>query len=136
MKKIVRLTESDIHKIVKESVNQVIKEVLDTTDSIKQFYNDKGEQLNSPQSKIKGILNPKWKERKNRQMGVLKDKYDDIKLIDRHLNNMDNGHTIDDGDTESWLDQESETYPGFTNRQLRDLKDMGFGREYEEMYYA
>ena len=130
-KKLISLTESDLHKIVKESVNRVISEVLDTTDSIKYFYNSKGEKLNNPKSKIKGILDPKWKERKKRQMNTIRDKYDDIRLIDRHLGNMDDGyyhhdHEIDDSNIESWLDQESEKYPGFTNRQLRDLKNKGF----------
>ena len=91
-KKLIRLTESDLHRIVKESVNKILTEVLDTTDSIKSFYNNKGEKLNSPKSKIKGILNPKWKERKKRQMNTIRDKYDDINLIDRHLGNMDNGY--------------------------------------------
>ena len=138
-KKLIRLTESDLHKIVKESVNKILYEVLDTTDSIKSFYNDKGEQLSKPKAKIKGMLNPKWRERKNQQMNMLRDRHDDIRRIDRHLNNMDNGyyhhdHVIDDSNIESWLDQESEKYPGFTNRQLRDLTNMGFGRENEELY--
>ena len=137
-KKLIRLTESDLHKIVKESVNRVLTEVLDTTDSIKSFYDNKGKKLNSPKSKIKGILDPKWKERKNRQMDTIKDKYNDISLIDRHLGNMDDGyyrhdHEIDDSNIESWLDQESEKYPGFTNRQLRDLKDKGFNNN--DKYY-
>ena len=136
MKQRIRLTESDLHRIVKESVNKILNEVLDTTDSIKSFYNDKGEQLNKPQSKIKGMLDPKWRKRKSQQMSMLKDRHDDIRRIDRHLNNMDNGyfhhdHVIDDSNRESWLDQESENYPGFTNRQLRDLRRMGWRTESE-----
>lgn len=134
--KLIKLTEGDLHRIVKESVNRVLNEVLDTTDSIKSFYNDKGEQLNKPQSRIKGMLDPKWRKRKSQQMNMLKDRHDDIRRIDRHLNNMDKGyfhhdHTIDDSNRESWLDQESENYPGFTNRQLRDLMRMGWRTESE-----
>ena len=134
--KLIKLTEGDLHRIVKKSVNRVLNEVLDTTDSIKSFYNDKGEQLNKPQSRIKGMLDPKWRKRKSQQMNMLKDRHDDIRRIDRHLNNMDKGyfhhdHTIDDSNRESWLDQESENYPGFTNRQLRDLRRMGWRTESE-----
>lgn len=138
-KKQIRLTEQDLHRIVKESVNRILNEVLDTTDSIKSFYNSKGEQLSKPKTKIKGMLDPKWSERKKKQMNMLRDRYEDIRKVDRHLNNMDNGyyhhdHIIDDSNMESWLDQESEKYPGFTNRQLRDLADAGFGGKYEELY--
>lgn len=126
-KKLIKLTESDLHKIVKESVNKILNEVLDTTDSIKSFYRDKGEQLSKPKSKIKGMLDPKWRERKIQQMNMLKDRHDDIRRVDRHLNNMDNGyywhdHVIDDSNIESWLDQESEKYPGLTNRQVNAIR--------------
>ena len=126
-KKLIRLTESDLHRIVKESVNKILNEVLDTTDSIKSFYRDKGEQLSKPKSKIKGMLDPKWRERKIQQMNMLKDRHDDIRRVDRHLNNMDNGyywhdHVIDDSNIESWLDQESEEYPGLTNRQVHGIR--------------
>lgn len=126
-KKLIKLTESDLHKIVKESVNKILNEVLDTTDSIKSFYRDKGEQLSKPKSKIKGMLDPKWRERKIQQMNMLKDRHDDIRRVDRHLNNMDNGyywhdHVIDDSNIESWLDQESEEYPGLTNRQVHAIR--------------
>ena len=140
-KKLIRLTESDLHRIVKESVNRVLNEVLDTADSVMKFRHDKGNKLNKPMARLKSKLNPKWADKKRDQMSKLYDREDDIRRIDRHLGNMDDGyyhhgHIIDDSNIESWLDQESDEYPGFTNRQLRDLEDAGFGGKYKQMYLS
>ena len=118
-KKVIRLTESDLHRIVKESVNKVLAEVsgnptgfksknykqafyekgapmrhysdydsneefVDDEEVMQEYY-DRNSDLNRESwremsaaaqgmadgntwgSKIKGMFNPKWKERKQRQ---------------------------------------------------------------------
>ena len=39
MKQKIRLTESDLHRIIKESVNNVLKEEIDTTNALSQIVN-------------------------------------------------------------------------------------------------
>ena len=43
-KKIIRLTESDLHKIVKESVNKIIKEIIDAEPYEYDGYNPSDEE--------------------------------------------------------------------------------------------
>ena len=56
-KKIIRLTEGDLHRIVKESVNRILKEVRDNSisdeewDEINQDYLDSGFANDDPNSK-------------------------------------------------------------------------------------
>jgi hypothetical protein len=45
-KKLIRLTESDLHRIVKESVNRIIREGL--YDNEQDFYNEFGNQSQYP----------------------------------------------------------------------------------------
>lgn len=47
MKKIVRLTEGDLHRIVKKSVNRIIREMDDDWDE-QEFYNEYGNQSQYP----------------------------------------------------------------------------------------
>ena len=49
MKKIIRLTEGDLHRIVKKSVNRVLREMDDDWDEQEQeFYNEYGNQSQYP----------------------------------------------------------------------------------------
>lgn len=67
MKKIIRLTENDLHRIVKESVNNVLNEAY----SDMQYAHLAGQAngaLNSFGGRLKGLFNPKWRKRKERQM--------------------------------------------------------------------
>ena len=67
MKRVIRLTENDLHRIVKESVEQIINEAYSDT----QYAHLAGQAngaLNSFGGRLKGFFNPKWKQRKERQM--------------------------------------------------------------------
>ena len=67
MKKVIRLTESDLHRIVKESVNRVLSEAY----SDSQYAHLAGQAsgaLNSFGGRLRGMFDPKWKKRKERQM--------------------------------------------------------------------
>jgi len=49
MKKIVRITEGDLHRIVKKSVNRIIREMDDDWDEDEhEFYNEYGNQSQYP----------------------------------------------------------------------------------------
>ena len=66
MKQLIRLTESDLHRIINESVNSIINEAF----SDSQYAHLAGQAngaLNSFGGKVKGFFNPKWKQRKKRQ---------------------------------------------------------------------
>ena len=72
MKRITRLTESDLHRIVRESV----KRVLDEAYSDAQYAHLAGQAngaLNSFGGRLKGMFNPQWKKRKERQMNKFAD---------------------------------------------------------------
>ena len=63
-KKLIRLTESDLHKIVKESVNKILMEYKNDST---RFYNDrlnhymdKGEDIDSAKTKAKYDAQEKW----------------------------------------------------------------------------
>lgn len=63
----VRVSEAQLHQIVKESVEQVLSEAY----SDAQYAHLAGQAngaLNSFGGKLKGMFNPKWKSRKERQM--------------------------------------------------------------------
>ena len=63
----VRISEAQLHQIVRESVEQVINEAY----SDAQYAHLAGQAngaLNSFGGKLKGMFNPKWKNRKERQM--------------------------------------------------------------------
>lgn len=67
MRKIVRLTEGDLHRIVKESIGRVINEAY----SDAQYAHLAGQAngaLNSLGGRLRGMFSPKWKKRKERQM--------------------------------------------------------------------
>lgn len=67
MKRRIRLTESDLHRIVRESVERVINEAY----SDSQYAHLAGQAsgaLNSFGGRLRGIFDPKWKNRKKRQM--------------------------------------------------------------------
>lgn len=53
MKKIIRLTEGDLHKIIKESVKKIIKE--SDTGNFDDFYS--GEEVNQQQSQEQEVIN-------------------------------------------------------------------------------
>lgn len=66
MNKII-LTESELRRIVKESVKHVLDEAYNNT----QYANLAGQAsgaLDSFGGKVKGFFNPKWKQRKDRQL--------------------------------------------------------------------
>ena len=66
MKQLIRLTESDLHRIINESVNSILNEAF----SDSQYAHLAGQAngaLNSFGGKVKGFFNPKWKQRKKRQ---------------------------------------------------------------------
>lgn len=48
MKKVIRLTESDLHKIIKNSINSILKESKFRLEKDGSVYNDKGELVYSP----------------------------------------------------------------------------------------
>lgn len=61
-----RLADTQLHQIVKESINSVLNEAYNT----RQYANLAGQAngaLNTFGGKIKGLFNPKWKARKQRQ---------------------------------------------------------------------
>lgn len=63
----IKVRESQLHQIVKESVEQIMNEAY----SDAQYAHLAGQAhgaLNSFGGRLKGIFNPKWKERKERQM--------------------------------------------------------------------
>ena len=67
MKQRIVITESDLHRMIKESVQEVINEAY----SDAQYANLAGQAYgatNSLGGKIKGMFNPQWKKRKERQM--------------------------------------------------------------------
>lgn len=84
-KKIIRLTENDIHKIVKESVKKIISEILDDPHDY---------------AKVKGLSaaafgaadlsdDPKYKERKMRQSELIGQRASDLKKqYSKSLDNM------------------------------------------------
>ena len=66
-KQSVRVSEAQLHQIVKESVEQALSEAY----SDAQYAHLAGQAsgaLNSFGGKLKGVFNPKWKARKERQM--------------------------------------------------------------------
>jgi hypothetical protein len=69
-KKIIRLTESDLHRVVKESVNIIISEIFDnhTSPEVKGLAAAAFKASNDENA------DPKWRERKERQYGKLFDK--------------------------------------------------------------
>lgn len=67
MKQRIVITESDLHRMIKESVQEVINEAY----SDAQYAHLAGQAYgatNSLGGKIKGMFNPQWKKRKERQM--------------------------------------------------------------------
>lgn len=63
----IRLTEDALRRIVKESVERVLDEAYNNT----QYANLAGQAsgaLDSFGGKVKGFFNPKWKQRKDRQL--------------------------------------------------------------------
>ena len=84
-KKVIRLTESDLHRIVKESVKKIINEILDDPHDY---------------AKVKGLSaaafgaaelsdDPKWKERKMRQSDLIGQRASELrKQYSNSLGNM------------------------------------------------
>ena len=75
MKKLIRLTESDLHNIVKESVNRILKEEgLDDFESFYRLDFPKGKQgdidyswyMNDRNRHIDKDINPKYNDRESR----------------------------------------------------------------------
>ena len=120
-KKLIRLTEGDLHRIVKESVQRILAENGETEAwNNGQLANLAG-QANGARStlggKIKGFFNPKWKARKKRQEKLFADtaagnRYDYSNSLtnDNTMGNFDtdlrlpgNNYTYDTGGNSDWM---------------------------------
>ncbi len=66
MKRTIRLSESDLHRIVSESVKRIINEEL-TQQQYAHLAGQADGALSTFDGKVKGFFNPKWKQRKERQ---------------------------------------------------------------------
>ena len=66
-KKMIRLTESDIHRIVKESVKKIISEILDDPHDYAKVKGLSAAAFGAANSSD----DPKWKERKMRQSELI-----------------------------------------------------------------
>ena len=73
MKRRIKLTESDLHRIVNESVRRVIDEIVDNRfDAAEMAGAAQGAAHGSTLgTKLKGWFNPQWKARKQRQADLL-----------------------------------------------------------------
>lgn len=80
MKKVIKLNESDLHKIIKESVNQILKE----------SYND-----NSTEQSIINILNNACRESNNDKISLYFSDVDAYSLTKRFLSRFENKHSLD-----------------------------------------
>lgn len=70
MRRRIRLTESDLHRIVKESVARILSEDVEEAYNNAQYANLAGQANGARTSlggRIKGLFNPKWAARKKRQ---------------------------------------------------------------------
>lgn len=70
MRRRIRLTESDLHRIVKESVARILSEDVEEAYNNAQYANLAGQANGARTSlggRIKGFFNPKWAARKKRQ---------------------------------------------------------------------
>ena len=119
-KKIIRLTESDLHRIVKESVERILSEDTDEAWNKGQLANLAG-QANGATStlggKIKGLFNPKWAARKKRQEQLFgntaagngydyRNSVTDDNTIGNYDTSMDlpgNNYTYDNGGNSDWV---------------------------------
>ena len=80
--KLIRLTESDLHRIIKESVNNILNEVLDEPTEHDDAYRLAGAAKGATETlggKIKGMFNPKWKERKQRQYDLFANRGEELR---------------------------------------------------------
>ena len=65
-KRVIRLTESDLRRVINESVKRIISEDL-TQQQYAHLAGQADGALSSFGGKVKGFFNPKWKQRKERQ---------------------------------------------------------------------
>ena len=82
MKKIIRLTENDLHQIIKESVQNIISEVLNDPVAHEDAYALAGAAKGATKTlggKIKGMFNPAWKARKERQYNTFADRGEELR---------------------------------------------------------
>lgn len=87
-KKLIRLTESDLHRIVKESVKKIINEILDDPHDyakVKGLSAAAYEAANTPGA------DPKWAERKMRQSNAIKDRWRKLSNEYSKLEDNDSG---------------------------------------------
>lgn len=80
-KNIIRLTEQDLHSIIKEAVESYLSEAFNNPDDLYDLVNDAEKKINGPVGKIKGALNPKWKDKKNKQISSLYNYYNDVRRM-------------------------------------------------------
>jgi hypothetical protein len=81
-KKLIRLTESDLHRIVKESVEKIISEVLNDPVAHEDAYALAGAAKGATKTlggKLKGMFNPAWKARKERQYNAFADRGEELR---------------------------------------------------------
>lgn len=106
-KKLVRLTEGDLHRIIKESVNNILNEVLDEPTEHDEAYRLAGAAKGATETlggKLKGMINPKWKERKQRQYELFADRGEELR---NKLRLKNNGNKYYDQEEEIDLDNDS-----------------------------
>lgn len=88
MKKIIKLTETDLRSIIKESVNKIINEILDDPydyAKVKGLSAAAYEAANTPDA------DPKWAERKIRQANAIKDRWRKLSNEYSKLEDNDSG---------------------------------------------
>ena len=124
MKKVIRLTESDLHKIIKESVNNILSEYKNDST---RFYNDRvddyiSDGLNDKDARIDArydAINNGWKKRVYRL--PYNNKSDEELATDRAINNF-----MDDKNDEWWKDGK--------NRIITTHRSDDEGNEWDEDY--
>ena len=105
--KLIRLTESDLHRIIKESVNNILNEVLDEPTEHDDAYRLAGAAKGATETlggKIKGMFNPKWKERKQRQYDLFANRGEELR---DKLTLKNKGNKYYDQEEEIGLDNDS-----------------------------
>lgn len=86
----VRLTESQLHQIIKESVKKVLNEIYDSDYNGFHLGNSAGLATRASQS-LKAAIDPKYKERKIRQAKLFGDEGRKTAL-NKNLNDPENTH--------------------------------------------